>query len=175
MYTKPSVTTSISYKKITTTYFPEVTKNTHYLKHSFSVSRRQSSSRLFLQHTNDGSIWEEELSISNFIAYEKNAKSIENDLKIFVRAFQNQRKMYKYAIAWNKYQNDIISDEEMDKLEELLAVHIDNNCSIDEVNTNILSLFKYIKEDNFDFEELSTILAVPRKYIAELSSQIKSS
>ncbi len=175
MYKNPPATTSVSYRGIAKDYLPEVTKNTHYLKHNFSVSRKQSSSRLFLQHTDNGSIWEEELSISNFIAYERNVKSIKDDLNIFVKAFQNQRKMYKYAIAWNKYQNDIISDDEMDKLEELLVVHIDNNCLINEVNTNMLSLFKYIKEDNFDFEELSTVLGVPRKYIAELSSQIKSS
>jgi hypothetical protein len=39
----------------------------------------------------------------------------------------------------------------------------------------MLSLFKYIKEDNFDLEELSSILGTPRKNISKLSSQIKIS
>jgi len=174
MYINIQSVTSQSYTSINQINLKETNKSVHYVKQNFSVSRKQSTSRLFLQHKNDGYIWEEELSISNFIAYERSIELIKNDLKVFIKAFENQRKMYKYAIAWNKYQNDFISDEDMDKLEELLAVHIDNKCSIYEVDENMLSLFRYIKEDNFDFEELSSILGVPRKYIAELSLQVKS-
>lgn len=170
MYDNPTATISTSYEKITKTFS---SKTTNYIKSETSTLSKTSTSKLFLQHVKDGSIWEEELSIASFVEYGRNVKSIQDDLNVFVKAFENQRKMYKYALAWNKYQNELILDEEMDKLEELLAVHIDNNCSMSEVNKNILSLFKYTKEDNFDFEELSSILGVPRKCIAELSSHAK--
>ncbi len=97
---------------------------------------------------------------------------LHESLKIISYAFENQRKMYKYAKAWNSYQNDYISEDEMDQIEEKVTIKIDKSIPISTVNAMVKVLFENINEDEFSTEELSTILGVSEEYIAEITAKI---
>lgn len=134
---------------------------------------RNSTNKFIVSQMGSGHIFERELSMSIFYEHALKVNSITNDLKVFIQAFENQRKMYKYSIAWNNYQNDLVSDDEMDKIEEQLVVCINNDFSIEETHNMMISLFKHIKEDDFDCEELSSILGVPKEHVLRLLSNPK--
>ena len=99
-----------------------------------------------------------EISSEAILNYTNRLTYIESELSIFVKAFKNQRKMYKFLQASIAFDEQDITEDEFDKISDECVMFI-KNTSEEETYQNILSLLKYT-EDNFTIDEISQLLEV---------------
>lgn len=83
---------------------------------------------------------------------------VKEDLNVFIDAFKNQRKKFKYLVATLDYEQGEISEDEFTKIEEdsMLNIKATNK---EETLDKLMRLLKYTKDD-FTADEIVELLEV---------------
>lgn len=105
--------------------------------------------------------------------YMNKLANVEMELSVFIKAFKNQRKMYKFTQATIALDEDEITEEEFNEIAEKCTLFIENTTE-EETIDRILPLLKYTEDDNFSIDELSELLEVSQDKCMKIVHTLKS-